>query len=88
MSTIHKMEHALTVKKLIAYLKKLDQDALVILSSDSEGNSFSPLSTPHGEGLFVADSTWSGEWVDPEDEDRDGYDEENAHKAVFFFPVN
>lgn len=89
--TIHKMSHAKTVRQLIEYLENLDQDAYVILSRDSEGNGFSPLSTPHGEGLYIADSTWSGEWVDPEQEedfDPEDHDMENAHKAIFLFPVN
>lgn len=33
----------MNVKKLIKELKKCDQDRIVILSSDSEGNRFSPV---------------------------------------------
>ncbi len=78
-----------TVAELIYYLKKLDQDALVILSSDAEGNSYSPLVLEHGEGYYKPDSTWSGEWVDEEDlQEYDEEDKKKIYKAVFLFPVN
>lgn len=35
------------VKELIDFLKKQNQDATVLLSSDEEGNSYSPLDIEH-----------------------------------------
>jgi len=49
------------VKELIKLLKKEDQEKLVIMSSDGEGNSFSPLSDFGNTDCYLADSTWSGE---------------------------
>lgn len=40
----------MTVKQLIAILSELDQDAIVVLAKDPEGNHFSPISS---------DSDWS-----------------------------
>lgn len=39
------------VKELIAFLKKQPQDAEVLLSSDEEGNSYSPLDLGCGYAL-------------------------------------
>lgn len=47
------------VKELIELLSEFNPESLVILSKDGEGNSFSPL-TDLGDGVYVADSTWSG----------------------------
>jgi len=38
----------MTVKQLIARLKRLDQKAIVLLSSDSEGNEFSHVAVEFG----------------------------------------
>lgn len=46
------------VKELIKFLQKQPQDAMVLLSSDEEGNSYSPLDIEHcgyGEGSFDVD---------------------------------
>ena len=48
------------VKELIELLQKLDQEALVIMSKDAEGNSFSPLDEVE-TCLYQPDSTWSGD---------------------------
>lgn len=73
----------ITVRDLIAELQKQPQDAVVILSSDSEGNSFSPLATDFGGEYYAPDSTYSGEWVSKED--KDGYD--ILHDCVVLFPI-
>lgn len=55
---------AITVKQLRELLAECPDEAIVVLSKDAEGNSFSPL--PAGDGLsqgrYVASSTWSGEF--------------------------
>lgn len=71
------------VSELIALLKDFDQDQLVVISSDAEGNNFSPLSEAGNDYQYVADSTWSGYLLD------DGADEElKAEKAVVLWPIN
>ena len=49
------------VKELIKLLKKEDQEKLVIMSSDGEGNSFSPLSDFGDADCYLAECTWAGE---------------------------
>jgi hypothetical protein len=48
------------VKNLIELLLKENPEAEVIMSRDSEGNSFGPLADT-GTGFYVAETTWSGE---------------------------
>jgi hypothetical protein len=50
----------MTVRELIAELSKLDPNRLVVMSSDAEGNSYSPLSG-FWVGAYKAKTTWSGE---------------------------
>lgn len=49
-----------TVKDLIEELKQCDPDAVVVQSSDGEGNSYSPFSD-FWVGSYLAETTWSGE---------------------------
>ena len=52
----------MTVAELVAQLQLLDQDRIVILQKDAEGNGFSPLeSVWGGNGCYRPDNTWSGE---------------------------
>ena len=48
------------VKELIENLQMCDPEDEVILKKDAEGNGYSPLSSLY-EGLYVPDSTWSGD---------------------------
>ncbi len=50
----------MTVKELIEKLKTVDQNRLVILSSDSEGNHYSPLAGGDTTA-YTALCTWAGE---------------------------
>ena len=54
------MSKSITVKKLIKLLSKADPHRQVILASDSEGNSYSPLATI-SEGAYKPSSKWAGE---------------------------
>ncbi len=56
----------MTVRELIEKLKSLDPDTAVILSSDSEGNSHSPLADVD-PSHYVAESTNSGTCLHPDD---------------------
>jgi hypothetical protein len=85
------------VKKLIKLLKKQDPDRLVVLSTDGEGNSYSPVSDM-STGGYRAENTWSGE-VGPEeftDEMKEAgyYDEDDVYNgkddvpALVLWPIN
>ena len=50
---------AWAVRDLIAYLQTLNQDALVVMSKDAEGNGYAPLRTVD-EDRYVADTSYSG----------------------------
>ena len=72
----------MTVGELKKLLSRFDQNALVVLSSDSEGNAFSPFQDA-SEGVYAADTTYSGQFTShPEDEIEDGV------KALCLWSVN
>lgn len=83
------------VKDLIELLKKKDQEFEVIISKDSEGNCYSPLSDSW-EGYYIPDSTYSGECYNHEDfdmNDEDDIDDFNeikkeGKKALILTPIN
>lgn len=82
------------VKELIELLKQVDGELLVVMSKDSEGNDFSPLSDG-SERFYEAETTWYGriglKELTPEDI-KDGYGEEdvleNGIPALVLWPVN
>lgn len=79
----------MTVRELIEKLEELPQDLPVVMSSDSEGNGYSPLSLIH-QVWYVAESTWNGEVYTDEDLEElkaDGM-AGDAKKSVCFWPVN
>lgn len=53
-------EYHMTVGELKTLLSGFPDDYHVVLSSDGEGNRYSPLSAGD-PGFYVPDSTWSGE---------------------------
>jgi hypothetical protein len=83
----------MTIAELIDTLQKLPPEALVIQSSDAEGNRFSPTAEV-GIGRYTAENAWSGEFLLMEltDEHRaQGYTEEdvgNGPIAICFWPTN
>jgi hypothetical protein len=82
----------MTIKDLIELLQKEDQDRVVIISKDAEGNNFSPLDSIV-TCAYLAETTWSGETgleeLTKEDEEN-GYDEEDViidgEKAICLWP--
>lgn len=80
---------AMTVGELKEFLNDYDDDTLVVMSSDGEGNSFSPLYAADLRN-YVAESTWSGHLVDEEEEEdyEDENEEEESVLAIVLFPVN
>ena len=47
------------VRELMSFLSSQDPKAEVIMSSDSEGNNYSPLNS-YDLGYYEAENTWSG----------------------------
>ena len=68
-----------TVKQLIDILQKQDENRIVILSKDSEGNTFSPLIQLE-IGKYVPGEAREGT-VYP-----DAVDVDNSKKAIIFYP--
>jgi len=81
----------MTKRELIEALAGVPDDTLVVLSSDAEGNSHSPLSGVY-DSHYVADTSWSGRLVELDDEeDCDEFSEEELETAVpciLLSPVN
>lgn len=71
----------MTVAELIAALQRMEQDRVVIMQKDSEGNGYSPLADVD-PCAYQAETTWSGElW--PE-----GHAENDCVPCVVLSPVN
>lgn len=82
----------MNVKELRDILNSLPDDMLVVMSSDSEGNAYSPLSG-HAVGKYMANSTWDGQYydnLDYIDEIKEGYldEEDEVVDAVCIWPTN
>ena len=81
------------VKDLIKLLQKEDQDRIVIMSKDGEGNNYSPLDEI-STCSYRAETTWWGEVGLEELTDESieqGYAEEDVvdgEKALCLWPVN
>lgn len=93
-------DHYITVATLRELLAGEPDDALVVMSKDSEGNGFSPFSEI-GTGRYVAESSWAGHLADEgEDGEEPGEDdvvlggvddEESAEQGmacIVLWPVN
>lgn len=83
------------VKELIELLKDMPQEALVVMSKDSEGNRYSPFADM-GTAIYVPETTWFGEvysldWTaedaDMSVEEWEKLKEKNG-TAVVFWPTN
>lgn len=83
----------MTVSELIQELQEMDQDAIVVMASDAEGNGYSPLSGAYEEN-YLAESTYSGEvYSDEELEEMKAEDDmcevpEGLQKCVTLSPIN
>lgn len=77
----------MTVSELKKYLDNFNDDDIVVMSKDSEGNYFSPLSDV-SEGLYDADSTYNGEfYCDSNIEEDDEWEYEGTN-SVCLWPIN
>lgn len=74
------------VKELMKLLENFEPETEVVMSSDSEGNSFSPLDSL-STGFYIPDSTWSGDFIEAkeveEEEDVDDYE-----SAICLWSIN
>lgn len=84
------------VKDLIKELSKFDGELTIVMSSDSEGNNYSPLDDI-SIGYYMKESPYSGEMYYfnelTEELRKEGYSEDdlapiNAEKVVIFHPIN
>ena len=68
------------VKELINILKEMPQEALVVMSKDAEGNSYSPLYKVASDTIYEPETTWYGEVYSTKWSAEDVDMEENAWK--------
>lgn len=86
-------EDEVKVKDLIEQLEGLDGEAMVIISQDGEGNSYSPLADI-STGNYCANTSWSGELRPRELTDEliaDGYSEKDivdGESCIVLWPTN
>ena len=79
----------MTVRELINILQKEDLDRIVIMSSDGEGNSYSPLYCAW-KGSYVSENREVGLEILTEDDKKAGFTEEdvkNGVKALILTPA-
>jgi hypothetical protein len=87
-----------TVKDLIAILSELNPDDIIVMSKDSEGNSYSPLTDCDPYGVYIPSTRYSGEilirpelkeQVDLSDfDDEDFAEEGQGLNCVVLWPTN
>lgn len=80
----------MTVAELISLLQYYvhvnpgAEGQILVQARDAEGNSFSPVSEAELHCKYLAESTWSGDVIHPDDVDR--YDD--LQDVVCLWPVN
>lgn len=78
------------VKELITFLQEQNPEATVILSSDAEGNKYSPLDSLESTKA-IETSSWEVELMHPDDIIDGYYNNEDLNKAfdaLGLFPIN
>ena len=73
------------VKELKAILDSLDENIEIVMSSDGEGNEYSPLAALE-VGMYEATSTWCGYVYSEEDAQHDDF--EYIPNAIVLYPTN
>ncbi len=85
------------LKELKEIIKNMDDESIVILQKDGEGNGYSPLEGVDDSSNYRADSTWSGkvgykyltrELREQGYSDGDIVSGDGAEPAIIFYPVN
>lgn len=81
----------ITVKELKEIINDLSDETPIVMSSDGEGNNYSPLAG-YCTGVYVPESTWAGQFYDSaefESECKEGYcDAGSAITALCIWPTN
>lgn len=75
----------MNVRELIQELMQYPEDCVVILSSDSEGNNYSPV-TVVDRVQYVAESSCYGRLFDPDEEEEE--EGNKSVEAVALWPAN
>lgn len=75
----------MTVKELINLLKKQPSDFQVVLSSDSEGNDYSPISG-YAQGFYLPKDLFHGNFTDVSCPHFNKYQMEKARDAIVLYP--
>lgn len=88
MESLSRGEKSITAGQLREWLAGLPADTEIVMSSDEEGNSFSPLAEAEPDQLYVAECTWSGYLVHEDDEDEDNPVPDDAQHVVVLWPTN
>ena len=73
----------MTVRDLKLMLEEWDENLVVLMSSDSEGNQFSPLAEI-GDGLGVQATAWEWDVFNLDEQDE----APNAKPVVVLWPTN
>ena len=80
----------MTVGELKKQLEKVDDNFIIVMSGDEEGNNFSPLAD-FSDCQYTPDSTWSGTIKTPgstADPSEDWDSEYNKVNAICLWPTN
>lgn len=90
----------MNVGELKALLENLPDEMMIVMSSDSEGNNYSPLDFAYEDEYYIADSSYSGEMAMAESDwesEKDYVDgetyqeylkESGAVQCLLLVPVN
>lgn len=87
MEDLKRGDKPITAGQLRTWLNNVPDDTPIVMSSDAEGNNFSPLAEVSPEH-YVAESTWSGFLVHPDDDDPNGYGIDDAEQVIVVWPTN
>lgn len=78
----------MTVKELKQLLDTFDDDDIIVISKDSEGNEYSPLFDADS-GFYFEENSWSGDFVTGSDlEDDKDINLSHATPAIVLWPTN
>jgi hypothetical protein len=78
----------MTVKELRELLEQFDDDAIVVIATDGDGSSYSPLAET-SEGHYIPENGWSGDFVDSDEAEEDeDINLDDAERAIVLWPTN
>lgn len=78
----------ITVKELKELLDEYDDDRIVVIAIDDDGNSCSPLDNVSW-GVYFSETEWTGDFVDSDElAENDKINTEEAEPAILLWPAN